>query len=60
MLLALVLQFGVAPRVIAYHGIRLWHNLATGLYIGQWLCAFAVLWMVTRRDESSDHAVTDR
>lgn len=44
MLLALVLQFGVAPRVIAYHGVRLWHNVATGLYVGQWLCASIVLW----------------
>ena len=48
MLLAFVLQFGVAPRVIAYHGVKLWHNLATALYLGQWLCAAAVLWQVTK------------
>lgn len=49
MLLAFLLQFGVAPRVIAYHGVRLWHNMATALYVGQWLCALAVLWRLTRR-----------
>lgn len=51
MLLALLLQFGVAPRVIAYHGVRPWHTLATVMYVGQWLCALAVLWRVARKTE---------
>lgn len=60
MLLAFVLQFGVAPRVIAYHGVRLWHNLATGLYLGQWLCATAVLWQLTGLKGEAGDANTDR
>lgn len=60
MLLAFILQFGVAPRVIAYHGVKLWHNVATGLYVAQWLCATAVLWQLTgprkeEQDDFSDH-----
>lgn len=60
MLLAFLLQFGVAPRVIAYHGVRLWHNIATGLYIGQWACATAVLWQLTGQNGASNDAITDR
>jgi len=60
MLLAFVLQFGVAPRVIAYHGVRLWHNIATGLYVGQWLCATVVLWQLTKPREATGHGISDR
>ena len=59
MLLAFLLQFGVAPRVIAYHGVRLWHNIATALYVGQWLCATAVLWRLTRPREAEGDAISD-
>ena len=60
MLLAFVLQFGVAPRVIAYHGVRLWHNVATGLYVGQWLCATIVLWQLAKPQEAAGHGISDR
>ncbi|QEA11758.1 DUF4149 domain-containing protein [Comamonas flocculans] len=60
MLLALLLQFGVAPKVIAYHGVRLWHNAATVMYFGQWLCASVVLWRLAGPAGAKADAVSDR
>lgn len=44
MLLALLVQFGVAPRIVARQDLRLWHSIGTVMYVAQWLCAAAVLW----------------
>ena len=44
MLLALLLEFGVAPRIVARQNLALWHGLGTAMYAVQWLCALAVLW----------------
>ena len=44
MLLALLIEFAVAPRIVARVQLRLWHNVGTALYVLQWLCAAAVLW----------------
>lgn len=44
MLLALLLQFGVAPRIVAKQDLRLWHSAGTLMYLIQWLCALRVLW----------------
>lgn len=44
MLLALVVQFGVAPRIVARQELRLWHSVGSVMYALQWCCALAVLW----------------
>ncbi|HSV83912.1 MAG TPA: DUF4149 domain-containing protein [Ramlibacter sp.] len=44
MLLALLQEFAVAPRIVARDNLRLWHGVGTALYAAQWLCALAVLW----------------
>ncbi len=44
MLLALLLEFAVAPRIIARENLRLWHAVGTGLFAAQWVCAAVVLW----------------
>ena len=49
MLLALLVQFGVAPRIVARQDLRLWHSIGTGLYVVQWLCAALVLWRVSAK-----------
>ena len=48
MLLALLSQFGVAPRIVARENLRLWHSVGSGLYLAQWACALAVLWQTLR------------
>jgi hypothetical protein len=43
-LLALLAEFAVAPRIIARDNLKLWHSIGSGMYVLQWLCAGAVLW----------------
>ena len=44
MLLALLIEFAVAPRIVARENLRLWHGAGTLMYAVQWLCASFVLW----------------
>lgn len=43
-LLALLSEFAVAPRIVARENLKLWHSIGTGMYLLQWLCAATVLW----------------
>jgi hypothetical protein len=45
-LLALLAEFAVAPRIMARVNLRLWHGLGSGMYVLQWACAGVVLWKV--------------
>jgi hypothetical protein len=49
LLLALLQQYGVAPRIVARQNLRLWHSVGSVMYALQWLCALAVLWRTARR-----------
>lgn len=44
LLLALLVQFGVAPRIVARQDLRLWHSVGSVMYALQWCCALVVLW----------------
>jgi len=44
LLLALLVQYGVAPRIVARQNLQLWHSAGTVMYAAQWLCALVVLW----------------
>lgn len=46
-LLALLSEFAVAPRIVARENLALWHRVGSALYFLQWLCAGATLWKVT-------------
>ena len=56
MLLALLVEFGVAPRIISARAeggnLRLWHGLGSAMLLGQWLCAGLALWTVTSLPKS--------
>jgi hypothetical protein len=39
MLLALLSEFAIAPRIIERDNLRLWHSVGTAMYAVQWLCA---------------------
>ena len=49
MLLALLQQYAVAPRIVARVDLQLWHSVGSAMYIAQWLCASALLWRMSRR-----------
>ncbi|MGA0570758.1 DUF4149 domain-containing protein [Variovorax sp. VNK109] len=43
-LLALLVEYAVAPRIVARENLKLWHSVGTGMYAVQWLCATALIW----------------
>jgi hypothetical protein len=54
MLAALLLQFAVAPRIVARQDLAWWHSVGSALYAAQWLCALLVLWKVTSSPPARD------
>ena len=50
-LLALLQEYAVAPRILARDNLRLWHSLGSAMYFGQWLCAGVLLWRMGRRPD---------
>lgn len=51
MMLALLVEFAVAPRIVARENLRLWHGAGSAMYALQWLCAGVVLWKVAAARE---------
>jgi len=47
LLLALLSEFAVAPRIVARENLRLWHSVGSAMYVLQWLCAGVTLWKLT-------------
>ncbi|MGB3071913.1 MAG: DUF4149 domain-containing protein [Ottowia sp.] len=44
LLLALLVEYAVAPRIVARENLRFWHSAGSVMYGVQWLCAAIVLW----------------
>ena len=53
LLLALLLELAVAPRIVAARAegqsLRLWHGLGSAMLVLQWLSAGAAFWRLARR-----------
>jgi len=49
LLLALVGEFGIAPRIVARENLKLWHSLGSAAYLAQWACAAVVFWRVLKQ-----------
>ncbi len=48
LLLALLQQYAVAPRILARDNLKLWHSVGSGMYLVQWACVGALLWRMAR------------
>jgi hypothetical protein len=48
-LLALLAEFAVAPRIMARVDLQLWHAVGTVMYAAQWACALVVVWKLSSR-----------
>jgi len=48
-LLALLVEFGVTPHIIARDNLALWHRVGTGMYVVQWICAGVVFGKLAKR-----------
>ena len=46
-LLALLVELGVAGHIVARENLALWHGLGTAMYAAQWICALAVFVSLT-------------
>jgi hypothetical protein len=47
LLLAILGEFAVAPRIVARQDLALWHSVGTAFYAVQWVCALLVLWKLS-------------
>ncbi len=50
MLLALLSQYAVAPRIVLRENLRLWHSVGSAMFVLQWLCALIVLCKLAGRN----------
>ena len=48
LLLALLQQYAVAPRILARDNLKLWHTVGSGMYLVQWAFVGALLWRMAR------------
>ena len=55
LLLAVLVEFGVAPRIVNARAdggsLRLWHGLGSAMYLAQWLAAGWTLWSLSRASQ---------
>jgi len=49
LLLALLVEFAVAPRIVARENLPLWHGMGSAMYVLQWGCAAVTLWRLGPR-----------
>ena len=58
LLLALLVEFGVSPRIVSARAdggnLKLWHALGSGMYLLQWLCAGLSLWFLSGQPAKPD------
>lgn len=49
LLLALLVELGVAPHIVARDNLALWHRVGSAMYLVQWLCAAVVFGKLARK-----------
>lgn len=58
LLLAVLVEFGVAPRIVHARtdggNLRLWHGLGSAMYLAQWLAAGWTLWCLSQDAKAAD------
>jgi hypothetical protein len=47
-LMALLVEFAVSPRIVARSNLALWHSVGSAMWIVQWLCATITFWCLAR------------
>jgi hypothetical protein len=48
MMLAAIVEWGLAPRIVARENMLLWHSLGTAFWVLQWGCLTAQVWRLSR------------
>jgi hypothetical protein len=57
MLLALLVEFAIAPRIVARHNLALWHAVGSLMLLAQWLCAGVSFWILVKPRSASQSQV---
>ncbi len=52
-LLALLVEFAVAPHIVARDNLLLWHRVGSAMYFLQWVCALLVFGKLIAEDPSA-------
>ena len=47
MLLAVIVEWGIAPRIVARDNMLLWHSLGTIFWVLQWACLAMHVWRLS-------------
>ena len=47
MMLAAIVEWGIAPRIVARENLALWHSLGTVFWLLQWVCLTAHVWLIS-------------
>ena len=58
-LLALLVELAVAPRIVARDNLVLWHRVGTAMYVGQWMCALVVFGKLAAVAGKTPHAASE-
>ena len=48
LLLDLLIEFAAAPRIRARDNLALWHGAGSAMFLGEWVCALATFWQLSR------------
>lgn len=54
LVLALLSEFAVAPRIVARENLALWHSLGSLMFLVQWFCAAWTLGRLARASSSAE------
>jgi hypothetical protein len=52
-LLALLVEFGVSPHIVARDNLALWHRVGSAMYFAQWVCALLVFGKLANASRAS-------
>ncbi len=63
LLLAVVVEFGLSPRIVSARAdggnLKLLHGLGSAMYFGQWLCSGFALWRLSQTPNATPKNVAD-
>jgi hypothetical protein len=48
-LLALLSEFAVAPRIVSHENLKLWHSVGSAMFGLQWVCAGVTFWKLNQK-----------
>ena len=47
MMLSAIVEWGIAPRIVARENLALWHSLGTGFWVLHWACLTFHVWLIS-------------